>query len=733
MNRWEKYKIITPEANSVNKWDKYKILSPKELQEDSLPVFLGKSFGKGLIDGTVGVAKTLGEGVESFKNKTSKMYGAPVGMYGMGLKGVAAAKPNIRIDETIKDTDYASKLPSNEEARNYLQDKTGINLEAKTDNPILKAVGHGAEFAGSAAPYVLGGGPSAATKTLAGMAGIGTASGALQEFADIDPITADLTAIGTSLASKKPAALLKRFTKEGKIKSQEEAVANLLKDVTREENLGNLKEFTGEGIDIIPTTAEVALNKDISNLNNAYMPNLTGIAQRRGLNDQLLRGKLDNIGNNLNPDASLVGEEARKAIGDNLDKLVKTRSAKTADAYKNLEQSKNTYPIDNFQTYTDNALIEELGEIEKGVALNKNILPDKYKKLAKSAQEKLAKLEQELFSDIKQIEKQYPNLGTNAKEQVLNELVPNYNAKLEQINLLKNEISTLESGNYRPSHIDKAITEISNQISALKKSEKRGNKSLIKRFAEQKKNLTTDLEATPEGAMHRDLYKKHSEPINTIEQDKLLKKFVQKDDFDNFIVANDDLPKQILQAPKASIENYVNQVKNSNAEDLTKAYIRDKYLGKAVDSNIPTYDKSSQFLRSNQDKLASLYTPAEMDVFNKINQYLKNRNMVDRSLSSYGSATAPRAQIYRNVENYLGPETVKPLFTKAFDFMPYGKRFLNDNIANKLIRTNPNYSLLEEALIDPYVAKRLFKTKSKTPAKMTDYVPYAATALNVED
>ena len=33
--------------------------------------------------------------------------------------------------------------------------------------------------------------------------------------------------------------------------------------------------FNPENLDVIPVTAEVALNKDISNLHNAYAPNFT--------------------------------------------------------------------------------------------------------------------------------------------------------------------------------------------------------------------------------------------------------------------------------------------------------------------------------------------------------------------------------------------------------------------------------------------------------------------------
>jgi hypothetical protein len=601
-------------------------------------------------------------------------------------------------------------------------DQAGIDITPRPKDDLQKIAGHGIEWA-------LPGGiltkfnKAAKGAMIGGTLGLG--SGFAQETLGADPLASNLTATGLQMVTPNPASLLNKFSKQGKITAQEAAVSKLLKDITKEQGLERLKNFKPQSLDVIPTTAEVALNRDISNLHNAYAPNLTGIDAKRAYNDAILRDKLNAIGNNFNPSAVEVGEAGRSKIQNTLKSAEAKRTAASADLYKNLEKSQNTYPVSNFENYTNNSIIAELGDIEKGLVKNQNILPDKYQKLTKKSKEELSKLEKELEKEIISIEKKYPNLSVQAKEQILSYFIPRYNEKAIKIKTLKTEIASLESGQYKPSHIDRAISEIGNNIIELKRSEKGGNKSLLRHFKKQKEEMLKDLNATPEGSAHRAVYSQHSKPVNAINQDKLLKKFVSKNEFDQYRIPVDDLPRNIMKAPNENIRNYMEHIKGHKAEDLTKSYVRDMYLGKAPDGSIPTYDKSNNFLRTRKEKINAIYSPEELNTFDEVNSYLKNRAEVSKGNSAYGSATAPKSELQAKVQKYLGSPTQQPLaLLENIPGLPF-KQWAS----KQFIRPNPNYGVLEEALIDPIFANSLLG-RQPLPRKKGNYLPSLFTVLN---
>jgi hypothetical protein len=598
-----------------------------------------------------------------------------------------------------------------------------IDITPQPREALQRIVGHGMEWA---APGGLLGkfskvnkvGKSAAIEGL-----LGSLSGTAIE-AGVDPLVADISALGIQGGASKSRNLLDRFSKSGRNRAKEEKVAKLMKDITKGEGLTNLERFNPESLDVIPVTAEVALNRDISNLHNAYAPNFTGIQSKMTANDEILRRKLNNIGSESNPTQIEVGEAGREVISKKLGKLEKAREKAASPLYRKLEESPNLYPTENLNSYTEQAIAKELGDIEKGLNKNKSLLPDKYKRIAEKSKTELTELEKEVNKIMVQLEQQYPNLSFQAKDQILNELMPGFRGKISKISDLKEKIATLESGHYSPGHIDKAITEIGNNITELKRSVKGGNESLIRHFTKQKKALEADLEATPEGLAHRQVYKEHSPEINKINRDRLLKKFVSKDEWDAYRVPVDDLPRNIMASPKASIANYMEQVKGTPAEELTKAYFRDMYLGKAIDHNLPTYDKSSQFLRERGHKLDAIYSPEELGVFEQINEYLKNRAEVARGNSAFGSATMPKEQLKERVRSYLGSEVTQPLsLAKYIPGLPF-----KHNIAG-FTRRNPTYNILEQALTDPVYARDLLTRKPVVYSK-PNYLPTLYNILN---
>lgn len=723
-----KYKIQNPQENEipiVKKFDlsKYEISAPKEyeseLQGDDWSSFLSK---KG--------ATVL-----------SELPDIPANLANLGEAGIRWAAGRLSNNNNpYRDPETTKALQHFSEQPNYFREENvdrpskwikeglanyDIDITPQPRDGLQRIVGHGMEWA---APGGLLGkfskvnklGKSAAIEGL-----LGGLSGTAIE-AGVDPLVADLSTLGIQGGASKSWNLLDRFSKSGRAAAREEKVARLMKDITKEEGLDKLMNFNPENLDVIPVTAEVALNKDISNLHNAYAPNFTGIQSKMTANDEILRRKLNNIGSESNPTPIEVGEAGRAVISKNLSKLEKAREKAASPLYAKLEESPNLYPTENLNSYTEQAIAKELGDIEKGLNKNKSLLPDKYKRLAEKSKTELIELEKEVNKIITQVEKEYPGLSFQAKDQILNELMPGFRKKIAKISGLKEKITTLESGYYRPGHIDKAITEIGNNITELKRSAKGGNDSLIRHYTKQKKALEADLEATPEGLAHREVYREHSPEINKINRDRLLKKFVSKDEWDAYRVPADDLPRNIMSSPKASVANYMGQVKGTPAEKLTKAYFRDKYLDKAIDfeGGLPTYDKSSRFLRERGHKLDAIYSPEELGVFKQINEYLKNRASVSRGNSTFGSATMPKQQLQEMVRGYLGSEVSQPLsLAKYVPWLPF-----KNHIAG-LTRPNTTYNILEQALTNPIYAKSLL-TREPVVYSKPNYFPTLYNVLN---
>lgn len=686
----------------------------------------GKSFLKG---GTsiLDLPKMGAQALEAIA--VSKANRAPGGLYAPDFTNDNMEVPDIDV--------VSSNIPDSSDLRNYVRENTGVDLEPRPANDLQKYISKPLEFAGGFG--LLGGlskagnvvkGTKATMPLLAGLKegakqGIGagvlsnevsrnlTNIGIPEEYSE--PI-GDIASINvnTPLLSKKVGNIFPRF--KDKQTKRDIKINKLVKDLTRDKGLSDIRNFRPENfeeIGIYPVTAEVALNNDISNLHNVYAPNFTDIQRKQALNDEILRNRLNEIGNKLNPTNVEVGEAGRKTVVDNLNKLKKTRKEQTAPLYEQLEKANETYPVKNLDKYTESAALKEVDDMEERLRKNKNILPFKYKKLADNAKKELSVLEKDVAPIIKELDTKYPGLSFQAREQILHELVPGLREKTLKIVDLKKEISNLESGKYKPVHIDNTIKRIGKKIKQIKRSDEGGDQSLIRHFTNQKKALEADLQATPEGLAHRVAYKELSPGINEITRDKLLKKYVNKDEWGNYKTPNDDLARQILGAPKESIGKYSKQVKDTDAEKLTKAYIRNMYLNKAVDieGGLPTYDKSSNFLRQRGDKIKEIYTPEELEEFNRVNKYLKNRATVASGNSKFGSATAPKAQLREMVSKYLGPEIEQPLISKYYKYIP--KAPLKSEISN-ITRLNPNYNALQEFLIDPLYAQKVLNMESRT-------------------
>lgn len=688
----------------------------------------GKSFLKGIT--SIGDLPKLGaQGLEAIA--VSKANRNPGGLYAPDFTNDNVEIPDLDV--------ISSNIPDSSDLRDYIRENTGVDLEPRPANNMQKYISKPLEFAGGFG--LLGAlskaGNAARTVKTAKPLISGFKEGAKQGAASgivSNEISKKLTNIGlpeeyseplgdvASISVNTPLAVKKLkevpiFSRFGDKQTKKEFKVNkLVKDLTKGKDLSNLHNFRPkafEELGTFPVTAEVALNQDISNLHNVYAPNFTDIQRKQQLNDAILRNKLNEIGNKLNPSNVELGEAGREVVVNNLNKLKKVRKEQTTPLYAQLEKSNELYPVENLNKYTDSAILKEVDDLEEKLRKNKNILPVKYKKLIEKPKKELAELEKEIDPIVKQIDEKYPGLSFQAKEQILSELVPGLREKTLKIVDLKTQISNLETGKYKPVHIDNTIKRIGKKIKQVKRSDEGGDKALIRHFNNQKKALEADLQATPEGLAHRTAYKEYSPGINEINRDKLLKKYVSKDEWGKYKTAVDDLPRQILDVPQESVVNYSKQIKDTDAEKLTKAYIRNMYLNKAVDieGGLPSYDKSSNFLRQKGKKLEGIYSPEELEEFKRVNKYLKNKAIVSSGNSKFGSATAPKGQLKDIVSKYLGPEIEQPLISKLYKYIPKAPF---KSVVSNLNRLNPNYNVLQEFLTDPVYAQKVLSLEPKT-------------------
>lgn len=155
-----------------------------------------------------GLPHLVAKGAESMTNAGSKMYGAPVGMYGMGTYGKGRENPpNIRVDENAPQTDYAQLIPSTESIQKGV--RPYIDIEPRPSNAAQRVAYEGLDFGLNSLPFAqvnkLAKGASLldkfnkVAKTAGIGAGIGATSGIAQE-AGTPKLAAD---IGASIFTPK--------------------------------------------------------------------------------------------------------------------------------------------------------------------------------------------------------------------------------------------------------------------------------------------------------------------------------------------------------------------------------------------------------------------------------------------------------------------------------------------------------------------------------------------------
>jgi len=544
---------------------------------------------------------------------------------------------------------------------------------------------------------------------VSGVAGGGIAGG-LNQYLGVPEPVADVAGIalgnirpipavklGVQKASNIKIPFASNYNKKINTNKAERKISSLVKDLTKEKGLERLNEFKAEGLDVVPVTAEVALNKDISNLHNTYAPNSSLILEKQAQNDAILRNKLNRIGlENYNPTIEEVGKGSRTFIDEKVSNLKNTRKKASDPLYAAQKESQNHFPVTNFETAIEQDILDNVGNLETLMKRYFVMLPDKNASLLKGYKKELAGLKKNSKTKINNTEIDINTLSPKYRSQ-LTSSDPN----LRQIAELEDKIAAIEGGKgYRPVHIDSTLKNIRNDALDLPLGSP--ERTMLDKYATA---LDLDLAATDVGANARRTFRAHSPEINVIEQDEFLNSFINRDRFGNFTTPTEKLPNMLLSAPHESVRKYGKLTKGTDAEKLTKSFLRDKYLGKAIDKEggLPTYAQSSGFIGRQRPRLKSIFEDTEMSGIEKINEYLKARNEVTSGNSAFGSPTNAKRMIDVISEKYLGPQAVKkhPIASK----IPFIKKFADKTIPN------PNYITLQEFLTNPVYAQKVLKKK----------------------
>lgn len=192
---YDKYRVQASPQSSGRSYDKYRIQPQKQEEGDSWSALIGKSALKG-IGSIADLPNLAAQGLEGLARGQSESERRKLEL--MGYPGSDIETPKI---DTL-----SSRIPTSNNARKYIKDKTGFNLEPMPTTAGQRIASHAAEFAGSLGPWGMigkGAGALNAAKLAGTGAGIGATSGIAQE-AGANPLAADLasTVIAPYTAAK---------------------------------------------------------------------------------------------------------------------------------------------------------------------------------------------------------------------------------------------------------------------------------------------------------------------------------------------------------------------------------------------------------------------------------------------------------------------------------------------------------------------------------------------------
>ena len=268
-----------------------------------------------------------------------------------------------------------SRMPNSEEIEEYLSNKTGLDLEPNPTNEAQRIASHGAEFAGGFGPFGLAAKGNLALKGLglakqAGVgAGIGSASGMMQEMG-ANPLAADmLSSIAVPSALTRGKNIFSNFTQEGRNNIAKSEAANILRKDIGE---GNIPDVVGKldytsPIGAKPTTVELAENSGLSHRARTESPSLPDMHRRNALNDSIMREKIAGIAPVQDLSDEIIGETIRDNLYANLEKAKKLRSETTKPLYDKVEALTDKITLPQTREYLKNEARYAEGDIKNNI------------------------------------------------------------------------------------------------------------------------------------------------------------------------------------------------------------------------------------------------------------------------------------------------------------------------------------------------------------------------------
>jgi hypothetical protein len=680
MSKFDKYRNTN---NAPSKFDKYRESSddmrglnvtvskdPDRYKkgEGFLPT-MGKSALKGM-SSIADIPNLVAQGLEGLARGQAESERLKFEM--MGYPGLDIETPEIDI--------LSSHIPTSGDARNYIKDKVGLDLEPHPSNSIQRMLGTGFEVGGS---LVGGGGvgnlakpksviqnflgsakgPSGHLKNAALGTSIGGVSGALQEVGAGQLESDILAAASVPIIGKfgkgvgRAASNSKNFISPSKEHLDYKTARELQKYVPEQDVEGVIKKID-QGLPIInPTTAEATGHSGFARLDRALSPNINAIGEKYTANNQLLRSELQEI-SPLATDAEILGEKISNSLYDNLNQKKQTRTQKTEPYLSKLKSNPNQVDISSIISG-----LKEAGKYEKGKI-----------KAAYTTAEKL--------------------LTTNSNP--------------------KSPI---------PYEIHTTLSALSAEIESAVIA---GNKREASALMNAKKIIEDGSSNINEIAAYRKAFSENSKPISTIEENALISKFVKRDKYNTeFKLPYEKVPDQIMSGSKRDQRALYKEIKNDPvALESAKSSVLDKFLKAAemgtVDnagnprlSNI----KGNKFLKENKNIISNFFDKDEIRKLHDVNKILSRRQMLSDVARATGSNTSADMSLLSEIGKEVKHKVPGATFASNF----FGSK-LKGRIMPKL----------EKALLEPEYAKELLNIKKREPWYNSNpfYTPTLTSILN---
>jgi hypothetical protein len=229
-------------------------------------------------------------------------------------------------------------------------------------------------------------------------------------------------------------------------------------------------------------------------------------------------------------------------------------------------------------------------------------------------------------------------------------------------------------------------------------------------------SILDDMSHIPEERIAREAYKDLSIPVSAIEDQNLLKKFVEKDKYsNNFILSPEKIPSKILGSSLNDVKALMKQVEGSpETVNSLRSSIIDKLLkssetsainaasGKSLEHNL-SYNKLNNALSKYKPKLDLIFEKEQVELLEHVRDLLKKRNMVATLGRAAGSNTQSQLTLLELTSLPKGAD-----FMNLVEGVPVlGKPISKMRDRSKAIQDANIRNLVGRALVDPQLSKEL--------------------------